>query len=203
MSVAASEVRVATTNDADVLGDVLADAFVDDPVISWLIPAGVDNRDERLRLFFTAMSRTYLRSGKPCYLAGDASGAALWSAPGGWALQMSDMGDEVERFIAAFGDRLEISVGLQTQVEELHPSDPPHWYLGYLGARQAHQGQGHGSRLLQAVLTTADTDGVSAYLESSNERNLPLYERHGFKVVGDFKALGEGPTIWRMWRDPA
>jgi hypothetical protein len=39
-------------------------------------------------------------------------------------------------------------------------------------------------------------------LESSNERNLPLYERNGFRVVGELQALGHGPTIWRMWREP-
>ena len=39
-------------------------------------------------------------------------------------------------------------------------------------------------------------------LESSSERNLPLYERNGFRVVGELQALGHGPTIWRMWREP-
>jgi hypothetical protein len=56
--------------------------------------------------------------------------------------------------------------------------------------------------MLREVLAGADTDGVPAYLESSSERNLPLYERNGFRVVGELQALGHGPTIWRMWREP-
>jgi GNAT superfamily N-acetyltransferase len=64
------------------------------------------------------------------------------------------------------------------------------------------QGQGLGTQMLQEVLARADTDGVPAYLESSNERNLPLYERNGFRVIGELQALGHGPTIWRMWREP-
>jgi hypothetical protein len=56
--------------------------------------------------------------------------------------------------------------------------------------------------MLAEVLAGADADGVPAYLESSSERNLPLYERHDFRVVGELQALGHGPTIWRMWRDP-
>lgn len=195
-------VRRATPDDADLLGDVLADAFTDDPVIGWLIPVDADNREERLRQFFTGMSRIYLRLGKPCYLAGDGLGAALWGPPGAWELPMDEMADDLEPFIAAFGDRLALSAELQLQVESLHPADPPHWYLGYLGARQANQGQGHGGRLMQEVLTQADADGLSAYLESSNARNVPLYERHGFKVVGEFNVLDDGPRIWRMWRDP-
>ena len=57
--------------------------------------------------------------------------------------------------------------------------------------------------MLREVLAGADADGVPAYLESSSERNLPLYERTGFRVVGELRALGHGPTIWRMWREPA
>ena len=88
-------------------------------------------------------------------------------------------------------------------VERLHARhSPPHWYLGYLGARRDRQGQGLGTQLLREVLAGADTDGMPAYLESSNERNLPLYQRNGFRVVGELQALGHGPTIWRMWREP-
>jgi ribosomal protein S18 acetylase RimI-like enzyme len=71
-----------------------------------------------------------------------------------------------------------------------------------LGARRDRQGQGLGTQLLREVLAGLDNDGVPAYLESSNERNLSLYERNGFRVVGELRALGHGPAIWRMWREP-
>lgn len=203
MPEAEQAVRLAEAGDVKQLGDVLADAFADDPVVSWLIPPWVDDRDERLRLFFTSMSRTYLRLGKPCYLAGDGSAAALWGSPDSWKLPMEEMVSEAEPQIAAFGDRLETAVELQLQIEGLHPANPPHFYLAYLGARRGSQGRGHGGRLMQSVLTQADADGVPAYLESSNARNVPLYERHGFTVVGEFRALNDGPTMWRMWREPA
>jgi GNAT superfamily N-acetyltransferase len=91
----------------------------------------------------------------------------------------------------------------QLQIERLHAErSTPHWYLGYLGTRRDRQGEGLGSQLLRTVLAGADTDGVPAYLESSNERNLPLYERSGFRVIAEVQALGHGPTIWRMWREP-
>ena len=59
-----------------------------------------------------------------------------------------------------------------------------------------------GTQLLREVLDGVDTDNVPAHLESSNERNLPLYERNGFCVIGELQALAHGPTIWRMWREP-
>jgi hypothetical protein len=46
-----------------------------------------------------------------------------------------------------------------------------------------------------------DRDGALAYLESSNLRNVPLYERHGFEVLGTIQA-GQSPTIVPMLRKP-
>ncbi|WP_458645714.1 N-acetyltransferase, partial [Mycobacteroides abscessus] len=40
-----------------------------------------------------------------------------------------------------------------------------------------------------------------AYLESSNIRNNPLYERFGFKVVEEIKPTTHGPSLWAMYRD--
>ena len=210
------------------LGEVLADAFADDPVFAWLIPPDARGREGRLRTFFTSMSRTYLRQGKPCYLtapapaapapaahapaahapaahapAAHASAAALWAGPGRWSLPLVQMALESAPQGLAFRGNLLRALRVQIQIERLHArhTSAPHWYLGYLGARHDHQGQGLGSQLLREVLAGADADGIPAYLESSNERNLPLYERNGFRVVGELRALGRGPTIYRMWRE--
>ena len=196
-------VRAARRDEAALLGEVLFDAFAEDPVFAWLIPPQLRGRDNRMRTFFTSMSRSYLRRGKPCYLSGDASAAALWAAPGAWAMPLSQIILEAAPSGLAFRRRLFRALGTQLQIERLHSGQSPrHWYLGYLGTRRDRQGQGLGAQMLQEVLAGADTDDVPAYLESSNERNLSLYERHGFRVVGELPALGHGPTIWRMWREP-
>jgi ribosomal protein S18 acetylase RimI-like enzyme len=197
-------VRAAGRHEAAVLGEVLADAFAEDPVFAWLIPSQVRSRDDRLRTFFTSMSRGYLRQGKPCYVTADASAAALWAAPGSWSMPLSQIVLEAAPSGLAFRGRLLRALRTQLQVERLHAGRTrPHWYLGYLGTRHDRQGLGLGTQLLREVLAPLDADGVPAYLESSNERNLALYERNGFRVVGELQALGRGPTIWRMWREPS
>ena len=45
-----------------------------------------------------------------------------------------------------------------------------------------------------------DDDGLIAYLESSNPRNLSLYERHGFEIIGKIQA-GTSPTLYPMIRE--
>lgn len=75
------------------------------------------------------------------------------------------------------------------------------WYLSALGVAPARQGEGIGSALLLAGLERVDADGSAAYLETGLQRNVPLYERHGF-VVEDPAAplLPDGPTQWLMQR---
>jgi GNAT superfamily N-acetyltransferase len=86
-------------------------------------------------------------------------------------------------------------------VEHVHPT-PPHYYLAVLGTRPDRQGMGIGSSLLRPVLDRCDAEGVGAYLESSKERNVPFYRRHGFEVTTALRLPGGGPTVWPMWRSP-
>jgi ribosomal protein S18 acetylase RimI-like enzyme len=186
-----------------VIGEARAGAFSDDPVWAWLIPTDVPRRDERMLTFFTSIARSYLRRDKHAYLAGETAGAALWSAPGSWNLPMSEIARESVPAFRAFGRNLPRALRTQLEVESKHPKDPKHWYLGYLGVAPGHQGQGIGTAMLREVLDHADAERVPAFLESSNERNLTVYERAGFRVIESYRALGKGPTIWRMWREPS
>ena len=66
--------------------------------------------------------------------------------------------------------------------------------LNVLGIDPDYQGKGLGGALLRHATDICDRDGALAYLESSNLRNVPLYERHGFEVLGTIQA-GQSPTI--------
>ena len=55
---------------------------------------------------------------------------------------------------------------------------------------------------MREMLDRCDAEGMPAYLESSNVRNVPFYGRHGFEVTGEID-LGKGaPTVTAMWRNP-
>ena len=81
-----------------------------------------------------------------------------------------------------------------------HPR-APHHYLRVIGCDPDKQGRGVGSALLAPALARCDERGEPAYLESSNERNLPFYRRHGFEVTGEVTTY-LGPKAWFMWREP-
>jgi GNAT superfamily N-acetyltransferase len=83
-----------------------------------------------------------------------------------------------------------------------HPAEP-HWYLQFVGVVPDRVGRGTGTALLEHRLAQVDAGHAAAYLESSLERNLPLYERLGFVVTEEIR-LGPGaPPEWLMRRAPA
>ena len=202
MTTAQPTVQRATRQHEDILAATLADAFRDDPVVEFLIPADVEGREARLMAFFGSMARSYLRRDKHVFVADEGRGGALWAPPGSWRLPPAEIARETRASVKAFGRNLPKALRVLTQIEGLHPKEPHHWYLAYLGTRCDSQGRGIGSAMLREVLDQADDTRTPAYLESSNEKNLTLYERHGFRVVEEIKALGTGPSLYRMWREP-
>jgi ribosomal protein S18 acetylase RimI-like enzyme len=79
-----------------------------------------------------------------------------------------------------------------------HPEEP-HWFLPAIGVDPRCQGRGYGSALLGRALERCDREHRVAYLEASNPRNVPLYQRFGFEVAGEIQR-GTSPRVVPMIR---
>jgi ribosomal protein S18 acetylase RimI-like enzyme len=195
-------VRRAGPGDVAALAEVLGRAFDDDPVPRFLF-RGDRRRRGGLRTFFRIQLRhMYLDDGE-VWTTTDAAGAAMWAPPGkprpGWSdlVHMTP----VIPYLTGLGRRAPDAARLLAAVDRARPREL-HWYLATLGTDPDRQGHGIGSALLRAVLGRVDEAGLPAYLESSKERNLAFYARHGFEVTGEIRTPRGGPTLWLMWRRP-
>jgi len=81
------------------------------------------------------------------------------------------------------------------------PSDP-NWQLVYVGVAPGAQGRGYGQQAVAGTLSVCDTQGFPAYLHSTNPRNVPFYERLGFRVLAEVPTVEGGPIIRPMLRQP-
>ncbi len=190
----------ATRDDVPALARMLARAFLDDPVAMWSCrPDGL--RLKVLERFNGARLRQLLAHDE-VWSTPEMSCAALWAPPERWkTTAREDMELARPLLHPRLIPRLPLVVGGLIGVERKHPCELPHWYLAVLGTDPSAQGQGLGSAALVPVLERCDADGVGAYLESSKQRNIDFYARHGFRVTGEIR-LPRGPTMWPMWRDP-
>ncbi|MHB8491388.1 MAG: GNAT family N-acetyltransferase [Solirubrobacteraceae bacterium] len=192
--------RRASAADLPGIARTLARAFDDDPVAMWSCRPE-RRRPPMLERFFAIRAKQLLADREIWVTAGLQS-AALWAPPTRWRITAREsLALVLPLMHPHLAWRLPlVTVGLGG-MEARHPRTPPHWYLAVLGTDPAEQGRGLGSAVLAPVLEQCDSDQVGAYLESSKERNIAFYARHGFRVTGELR-LPRGPTLWPMWRDP-
>lgn len=178
--------------ERDPVMDTLALAFSTDAAMRYMFPTASSFLANFSRLA-TAMAGSALAAGT-AYVAGDQA-AALWLAPG--------VEPDSEAIVAVIApavapERLEVLAELGALMAQYHPEEP-HWYLSMIGVDPSRQGQGLGAALLKEGLKRCDAEGLPAYLESSSPKNVPLYERHGFEVIGLIKS-GDHPGLIPMYR---
>jgi ribosomal protein S18 acetylase RimI-like enzyme len=183
---------------AAALAHALTLAFHDDPVQRYLFPGERAYR-RRGRANFKLLVRRTLEIGK-VYAAPGNAGAALWIPPGvgfmdGWRGSLFGV-----RSLLLLRGEVRRGMRFFELLARHHPRER-HWYLPVLGTAPEQQGRGFGSALLAPVLARCDAEGVPAYLESSKERNLAFYRRHGFDVTATIR-VPDGPELWPMLRKP-
>lgn len=170
-------------------------AFVCDPVARWAWPEPHD-----YLTYFTDFINVFGGKGfehGTAHSVAEFSGGALWLPPG---VQPNEevLVSLMERSIDP--ERLQVVFAILEKMGGYHPAEP-HWYLPLVGVEPAKQGRGLGTALLGYALKRIDREGRIAYLESTNPANIPLYQRHGFEVVGTIQ-VDDSPLLFPMIRRP-
>ena len=194
-------VRTATADDVPRLADALADAFVDDPVYTWMLPGSLRMK-ARLRALFTAELEQYGLPQGTVWTTAGCDGAVIALPPGAWEMPKSITLTQALMWTRAFGTRLPVAIRVQHAMEARHLHEP-HFYVRAIGVRPALQGRGVGSTLMQPTLQRADSAGLPTYIEASSERSAALYERLGFRHIDVLELPEGGPPVWLMHRPPA
>ncbi len=188
-------IRSAGIDEMERAAAVIFLAFSTDPVARWIYPEPA----EYFR-HFPKFIRGFAGSAfenRTALVTNDLAGAALWLPPG----EHSDEEALMALFESTVSD--EVRKDLIPAIEAMgtyHP-DEPHWYLPMIGVDTRQQGRGIGGQLMQYALEQCDSDGIPAYLESSNPRNISLYERCGFVSLGTIQ-FGDSVPLYPMVRWP-
>jgi GNAT superfamily N-acetyltransferase len=195
------EVRTAAADVVPKVAAVLADAFINDPVYTWLLPGSLRLQARLGTMFAAEMEQYVVPNGGTVWTTCGYDGAVTELPPGAWEMPMSSTGKEALKWMRSFGRRLLLAGRVQHAMEERHLLEP-HFYVRTVGVRTALQGQGVGSALMQPTLERADSAELPTYIEASSERSAALYERLGFLHMDVLELPEGGPPVWLMRRPP-
>jgi ribosomal protein S18 acetylase RimI-like enzyme len=192
-------VRRAADADLDALSETLALAFDGYPWTDWTVAA--DDHLGRLRRLYRLYAQADGLPYGEIWVTERCESVAIWMPPG----HGGPSDDALERLAPAiarmFGDRLEAAHIAESVIRALRP-EVAHWYLATMGTRPEHQGRGLGSEVLAPVLARCDADNLPAYCDTSSERNVRFYARHGFDIVAETDVPDGGPHVWLLGRQP-
>jgi GNAT superfamily N-acetyltransferase len=195
---AAPGLRSATADDIEPLRTVLAEAFMEDPILGWLIPNGARRR-ARLRHYFGIELRHFALPRGQVETTDDLAGAMLSLPPGRWRVPPRT----TLLHGTVFGVRLPkaASLGATMELRHMRLAREPHHYVRDIGVHPDAQGRGLGSALMRPTLDRCDREGLPAYIEASSERSAALYARLGFQLIEELRVWGS-PPLRLMLRPP-
>ncbi len=187
-------IRLATPADRETVVGAITLAFSVDPLNRWMMPG-----PQQFLKYFPKMVEAFVEpsiEAGACFMTDNGEGAAVWFPPG-VNVDEARVGAVME---AGVSQALDQEVGhLFSYLEESHPHDDDCWYLPLIGVDVAHQGRGFGAVLMKHVTDLLDEQGALGYLESSNPKNVSLYQRHGFEIISQ-REFGDTLTITPMLR---
>lgn len=185
------EIIRANEKNIEQVKSVLKLGFSNDDLLRWVFPSA----DSFLKCFDIWMEEFSKESFKNNIVFSEENfhGSSLWHPPG-FEFDESVLNSTFE-FIPE--NRLEGTLKFFEEFSEYHPTDA--WYLAFIAVDPSKQGSGIGSFILKEALKMIDEKNEKAYLEASSERNMSLYERHGFECMGKIQ-INDSPPAFPMIR---
>jgi ribosomal protein S18 acetylase RimI-like enzyme len=187
--------------DIPALRDTMVKAFQDDPFTNWLVKQD-EKRDKRFEAMFECTLGAFGLRYDHLYTNEERSGAAVWIPPGKINADSFSNILLLPAWIKVVGlTRIPQVLKATNYISGFHPG-PEYFYLMSLGTLPSMQGKGIGSALLKPVLDICDKDNIPACLETSDEKNIRFYQKHGFTVKQEIIIPYGGPITWIMTREP-
>ncbi len=186
---------------------ILAKTFENDPLIIDWFPDATKRVEQNYHLMKNSI-RYYMRFGEVYTTSPKLEGIALWQLEYPKEEQLDKPRSLFAnwlrfRVVVALGEALEkvdsmYDCMISTQYE-LVPS--LHWYFFTLGVDPNFQGKGFASSLIRPMLARIDEEQLQCYLETSNEKNVAIYQHFGFKVLKKYQIPGSNVINWSMLRE--
>lgn len=182
---------------------VISEAFFNDPLMIYLFPL-IKERKSKLSYTMELLIRIGIKYGIVHTTSPNLEGIAIWF-PSNKAKITSLMGllnGGFSYFFKLGSKAVKKQNDFYKFVYSKHKKLIPsyHWYLSIIGINPLEQGKGFSRVLFDSMFTQIDRQNLPCFLDTNNEKNLPIYERFGFKILEEYQIPDTNLVNWAMLR---
>ncbi len=173
--------------------DILTRSFLDNKSVNYAIKQDA-RREQRIKKLMEYSFDICSLFGD-VFISEDKKGCALVVMPDKKKTTLKSVLLNIKLVFAAIGiANVKKAMKREAAIGKIHPEEAL-YYLWFIGVHPSEQGKGVGSRLLTEVIQEGRNKKRTVCLETSTLKNIPWYEKHGFKI---YRELDFGYTLYCM-----
>lgn len=200
-----SEYRRLTLSDADEAAHLIAQAYVDDPLISYMFPLK-STRIKTTYKFMRAYGEININNNRGFGVGSPMQGVAFWKFPDQESMSISvrTLGKFLPLLFTMYPIGFFRARAIIDRIDRLYEKHvrQPHFYLDNLAVLPSARGRGISSKLIRPFLEMADERRVITFTDTVTLSNVSLYEHFGFECVETSPVEGTGVTVYALLRQP-
>ena len=169
--------------DKQLVVDILSRSFDQNMSVNYIVKQDGKRAERLSKLMEYSFDICYLFG--DVFLSDDRSGCALVLLPEKKKTTLKSILLDLKLIFKSTGlSNIKKALDRESKIKKLHPADPM-YYLWFIGVDPKVQNKGTGTTLLKDVIQQAEAKNRSVYLETSTLKNIPWYEKFGFKVYNE------------------
>lgn len=181
--------------DKSQIVEILSTSFDDNKSVNHIIQQDAKRKERIRKLMAYSFDVCYMWG--DIFLSDDKKACALILLPDKKKTSFRSVLMDIDLAISVIGLRnIKKAMSREASISKIHPEGPL-YYLWFIGVDCAEQNKGIGSRLLNAVIEESLAQKRIICLETSTIKNLPWYEKNGFKI---YRELDFGYSLYCMKR---
>lgn len=170
----------AVYQDKKKIVDILTSSFDDNKSVNYVINQD-KKRVQRIRSLMDYSFEVCYRFGD-VFLSDDKNGCALIVLPDKKKTNLKSILLDIKLITSCIGiSNVNKAMARESKIKKLHPKELM-YYLWFIGVDPNKQNKGIGSSLLNEIIKEGTSKKRNIYLETSTVRNIPWYEKFGFKL---------------------
>jgi hypothetical protein len=183
----------ATNAERNIVVDILSQSFLDNKSVNYAIKQD-KKREQHIRKLMEYSFDICSLFGE-VFISEDKRGCALVVMPDKKKTTLNSVLLDIKLVFAAIGiANVKKAMKREAAISKIHPEEAL-YYLWFIGVHPSEQGKGVGSRLLAELIQEGRNKKRTVCLETSTLKNIPWYEKHGFKI---YRELDFGYTLYCM-----